>query len=69
MANEIAKGIEEAGGECLKFQVRETLPEGVLKAMHAPPKDESIPYLDHSNIETLTEVCALISLSIAAFLV
>jgi hypothetical protein len=56
MAKEIAKGIQEAGGEAVMYQAAETLPEGVLAAMHAPPKDESVPVMDHSNIATLTEV-------------
>ncbi|CAH2352304.1 protoplast secreted protein 2 [[Candida] railenensis] len=34
------KGIESAGGEATIFQVPETLPEGVLQAMHAAPKPD-----------------------------
>jgi hypothetical protein len=45
MAKEIAKGIESAGGEASLFQVDETLSEEVLKLMHAPPKDASIPVI------------------------
>eukprot|EP00913_Durusdinium_trenchii_P002756 g2549.t1 len=35
-----------------KYQVKETLPEGVLKAMGAPPKS-SDKVIEHSNIEKL----------------
>jgi len=33
-------GIERAGGTATIFQVAETLPEEVLKQMHAPPKSQ-----------------------------
>jgi NAD(P)H dehydrogenase (quinone) len=56
MAKEIMKGIHEAGGEGMLYQVRETLPDNVLAAMHAPSKDAQVPFMDHANISTLTEV-------------
>jgi hypothetical protein len=56
MANEVAKGIEQGGGQALKYQVRETLPEVALEAMKAPTKDDSVPYLEHANVEKLTQV-------------
>ncbi|KAF4310066.1 putative minor allergen alt a 7 protein [Botryosphaeria dothidea] len=40
------KGIEAAGGSVDIFQIPETLPDGVLAKMHAPPKDTSIKTLD-----------------------
>jgi len=46
MAREIVKGVEEAGGEAVLFQVPETLSKEVQTLMHAPPKDESIPVIE-----------------------
>jgi NAD(P)H dehydrogenase (quinone) len=39
------KGIEAAGGSCTLYQIPETLPEEVLKKMHAPPKPSDIEVL------------------------
>ena len=55
MAKEVMKGIHEAGGEGKLYQVRETLADTVLEAMHASPKDLAVPYIEHTNIGTLTE--------------
>lgn len=38
LSESIAKGAREAGAEVDIFQVAETLPDGVLEKMHAPPK-------------------------------
>lgn len=40
LALEIQKGVTNAGGKADLFQITETLPENVLKAIHAPPKSE-----------------------------
>ncbi|CAM9951161.1 unnamed protein product [Ascophyllum nodosum] len=50
LAKEIKAGIEEAGCECVLLQCPETLPEGVLEKMHAPPKDDTIPEVDVKNL-------------------
>jgi NAD(P)H dehydrogenase (quinone) len=60
MAREIMKGIHQAGGEGQLFQVRETLADTVLEAMHAAPKDPTVPYIEHANIGTLTEMDGLL---------
>ncbi|MCJ1301908.1 Minor allergen Alt a 7 [Hypocenomyce scalaris] len=44
-------GIEAAGGTADLFQVAETLPEGVLSKMHAPPKDAAIPTIDPATLQ------------------
>ncbi|KAK6198638.1 flavoprotein-like protein [Scheffersomyces amazonensis] len=49
LALEEKKGIEEAGGEAEIFQVPETLPEEILKILHAPARPE-IPI---ATLETL----------------
>ena len=51
MAEEVKAGLEEAGVEVEIFQVAETLPEGVLAKMGAPPKAD-YPIID---IEKLPE--------------
>ncbi|CAK9009194.1 unnamed protein product [Durusdinium trenchii] len=51
----IAKGMEAEGVEVLKYQVKETLAEGVLTAMGAPPKSDD-KVLEHANIEELVEL-------------
>jgi len=38
LAESVKSGVEAAGGSVTIFQVAETLPEGVLEKMHAPPK-------------------------------
>lgn len=45
LASSIRTGIERAGCECRVFQVSETLPEEVLKKMHAPSKDQRVPII------------------------
>jgi len=40
LAISIKAGIEEAGGKAIHYRVQETLPEGVLELMHAPPKPD-----------------------------
>jgi len=44
------KGVEAAGGEAKVFQVQETLPAEVLKAMWAPPKAD-VPVLNVADLE------------------
>lgn len=44
------KGIESAGGQATIFQVPETLPEGVLQAMHAAPKPD-YPVATNATLE------------------
>ena len=51
MAESVKAGVESAGGNATIFQVPETLPENVLKLMHAPAKPD---YPIASN-DTLTE--------------
>ncbi|WPG98887.1 putative minor allergen alt a 7 protein [Acrodontium crateriforme] len=46
LAEAEAKGIREAGGQVDIYQIPETLPESVLTAMHAPPKDSAHPVLE-----------------------
>jgi len=53
LAEAEVKGIKEAGVEVDLYQLPETLPENVLTAMHAPPKDKSIPVLEDPT--TLTK--------------
>jgi len=43
MAQAVLKGVEAAGAEARLIQVPETLSQEVLKKMHAPPKDQSVP--------------------------
>lgn len=52
MADEIAKAVEAEGVEVVKYQVKETLDEGVLTAMGAPPKSED-KVIEHANLEEL----------------
>jgi len=52
------KGIESAGGKVDLYQLPETLSEDVLKMMHAPPKDSSIPVLE--DPKTLLEYDAFL---------
>lgn len=40
MGEAVKSGIEAAGGKATIYQVPETLPEEVLKKMHAPPKPD-----------------------------
>eukprot|EP00913_Durusdinium_trenchii_P002757 g2550.t1 len=47
--------MEAEGVEVLKYQVKETLAEGVLTAMGAPPKSDD-KVLEHANIEELVEL-------------
>lgn len=52
LAEAEAKGIQAAGGSCQLYQIPETLSQGVLDMMHAPPKDANIPTLsDPSTLE------------------
>ncbi|CAK9017422.1 unnamed protein product [Durusdinium trenchii] len=55
MVDKIAQAMEAEGVEVRKYQAKETLPEGVLKAMGAPPKS-SDKVIEHSNIEELAEL-------------
>lgn len=55
-ALEILKGIEEAGGKADLFQVKETLPDEVLKKMYAAPKSD----VPEATIDTLTEYDAFL---------
>lgn len=43
MAEAIKRGVESAGGKADIYRVEETLPEDVLKKMHAPEKNPEIP--------------------------
>ncbi len=52
MADEIAKAMEAEGVEVVKYQAKETVEEGVLTAMGAPPKSED-KVIEHSNLEEL----------------
>jgi NAD(P)H dehydrogenase (quinone) len=56
MAESVKAGVESAGGNATIFQVPETLPENVLKLMHAPAKPD---YPIASN-DTLTEFDAFL---------
>mmetsp|Transcript_649 Transcript_649/g.1182 ORF Transcript_649/g.1182 Transcript_649/m.1182 type:complete len:260 (-) Transcript_649:339-1118(-) len=40
LAKSIKQGVESTGAQCTIFQVAETLPDDVLKQMHAPPKPD-----------------------------
>eukprot|EP00178_Gracilaria_changii_P023534 TRINITY_DN71195_c0_g1_i1.p1 TRINITY_DN71195_c0_g1~~TRINITY_DN71195_c0_g1_i1.p1 ORF type:complete len:215 (-),score=39.58 TRINITY_DN71195_c0_g1_i1:32-676(-) len=51
MADAVKAGVEEAGCEAAVYQVPETLPAEVLEKMHAPPKDESIPFATPDILE------------------
>ena len=52
MADEIAKAIEAEGVDVVKYQVKETLDEGVLTAMGAPPKSDD-KVIEHASLEEL----------------
>eukprot|EP00438_Fugacium_kawagutii_P029070 Skav203068 [mRNA] locus=scaffold363:4501:6004:+ [translate_table: standard] len=52
MADEIAKAVEAEGVEVVKYQVKETLDEGVLTAMGAAPKSED-KVIEHATLEEL----------------
>ncbi|KAJ3564662.1 hypothetical protein NP233_g8150 [Leucocoprinus birnbaumii] len=51
LAEAVKAGVEAAGGKATIYQVAETLPEEILKAVHAPPK----PDYPIATIDTLTE--------------
>ncbi|KAK6457365.1 flavoprotein-like protein [Scheffersomyces xylosifermentans] len=51
LANSAKAGIESAGGKADIFQVPETLPENILKILHAPPR----PDVPIATNETLKE--------------
>jgi len=57
MAESVKAGVEAAGGTTTIFQIPETLPEDVLKAMHAPPKP-SYPVFD--DVSKLAEFDAFL---------
>lgn len=38
LAETVAEGVKQTGAECDIYQIPETLPEDILKLMHAPPK-------------------------------
>ncbi|CUM64258.1 uncharacterized protein PRCAT00001855001 [Priceomyces carsonii] len=56
MAENVKKGVEEAGGEAVIYQVPETLSDEVLQKMHAPPK----PDYPIASPETLVEYDAFL---------
>ncbi|CEP17616.1 hypothetical protein [Parasitella parasitica] len=56
LAVEVQKGLESTGVSAKMFQVQETLPENVLKAIRAPPK----PDLPIIKPEQLTEADGII---------
>ncbi|KAL8666689.1 MAG: hypothetical protein Q9202_001227 [Teloschistes flavicans] len=45
------EGIKSAGGSADLYQVQETLPGEVLKKMHAPEKDSSIPTITPAKLQ------------------
>jgi len=49
MAKAVAKDVESAGAEVKVFQVPETLNEGILQKMHAPPKDANVPVISNPS--------------------
>jgi len=50
LAEREKKGIEAAGGKVDVFQIKETLPEEVLKKMWAAPKDASVPVVTPQDL-------------------
>jgi NAD(P)H dehydrogenase (quinone) len=52
LADEVKKGVEEAGCECDLLQVPETLSDEVLAKMGAPPKDPEVPI---ATVSTLSD--------------
>eukprot|EP00271_Cylindrocystis_brebissonii_P018134 TRINITY_DN49_c0_g1_i1.p2 TRINITY_DN49_c0_g1~~TRINITY_DN49_c0_g1_i1.p2 ORF type:complete len:207 (-),score=54.12 TRINITY_DN49_c0_g1_i1:1342-1962(-) len=51
LANEILKGAESVEGvEASIWQVPETLPDEVLGKMHAPPKQEDVPFIEAAQL-------------------
>lgn len=44
------EGAKAAGADVTLLQIRETLPQEVLDKMHAPPKDETIPYIEAADL-------------------
>lgn len=59
LAKSIQEGVEKTGlaSQVDRFQVPETLSEDVLTAIHAPPKDASIPI---ATVDTLVEYDAFL---------
>ena len=57
LAKAVQAGVQTAGGKADIFQVPETLSESVLKAIHAPEKDASIPI---ATVDTLKEYDAFL---------
>ncbi|KAF8916914.1 flavoprotein-like protein [Mucidula mucida] len=51
LAESVQAGIKEAGGNATIYQIPETLPESVLKAMHAPDKP-NYPIMDAATLAT-----------------
>lgn len=51
LAEAEAEGIRAAGGQVDLYQIKETLPQEVLTAMHAPPQDSAIPFADPKTLE------------------
>ncbi|KAH0565768.1 Minor allergen Cla h 7 [Trichoglossum hirsutum] len=59
LAEAVKAGIEAAGGSADRYQVAETLPEEVLKKMHAPPKPD-IPTITPADVTTLLKYDAFL---------
>ncbi|KAI9679920.1 MAG: Minor allergen Cla h 7 [Caeruleum heppii] len=51
LAEEEKAGIEAAGGTADLYQIKETLPDDILKMMHAPPRSSTIPEIDPKTLE------------------
>ncbi|KAF9022648.1 flavoprotein WrbA [Hymenopellis radicata] len=51
LAETVKAGIKEAGGDATIYQIPETLPDTVLKAMHAPAKP-NYPIMDAETLAT-----------------
>jgi NAD(P)H dehydrogenase (quinone) len=55
LAETVAEGVKEAGATPVIYQVPETLPEEILKKMHAAPKADH-PVLTHDKLGELKEL-------------
>lgn len=50
LAKEVVKGLERSGVNVKLFQIAETLPQEVLKMMHAPPKNPDVPVIEVNKL-------------------
>jgi len=52
LAQEVAKGAEEAGADVKVWRIAETLPQEILDKMHAPPANKDIPVITPDDLKS-----------------